>query len=483
MADRDTIVAISTPPGRGGIGAVRLSGPRAAAIAARLFRESGAGQGSGEPGAARPESGRRSGRGHRLPSGGGTRLRFGRIVSAAGEPVDHGYLATFEPPRTFTGEPCAELWAHGSIAVLRLLVSEAILLGARPATPGEFSLRAFLNGRIDITQAEAIRDLIEARTAFQAKVAHDQVMGRISREVNLLKDRLADVVARLEAAIEFGEEGESDRFVPAGGLMAGAGEVRGAIERLASTFERGRWVRDGSRVAIVGSPNAGKSSIFNALLEEERAIVTPIAGTTRDLIEETLDLCGIPVALLDTAGLQPPRDEADAEAIRRTRGAAAAADLLLLVLDRSRRCNAEERDLLQTIDPRRAIVVLNKIDLPPEPGDDEVVELVRRQRPVEVSARTGAGIADLRLRLEERVTDAAVTSREQAFVTNARHRDLLMNAAQALRRAEDGARKGAADEYLLVDLRDGLDRLGEITGAVDVEGIYERIFSTFCIGK
>jgi tRNA modification GTPase len=463
MADRDTIVAISTPPGRGGIGAVRLSGPRAAVIAARLFRDA-AGARGGEGG------------------GTGARLRFGRVVSAAGEPIDHGYLATFEPPRTFTGERCAELWVHGSVAVLRLLVSEAILLGARPATPGEFSLRAFLNGRIDITQAEAIRDLIEARTAFQAKVAHDQVMGRISREVNALKDRLADVVARLEAAIEFGEEGESDRFVPAGGLLASAREVRAAIERLASTFERGRWVRDGSRVAIVGSPNAGKSSLFNALLEEERAIVTPIAGTTRDLLEETLDLGGIPVTLLDTAGIQTPRDEADAEAVRRARGAVDGADLLLLVLDRARPINAEERHLLGSTEPRRTIVVLNKIDLPPDPSDGGA-GLLGRHLSVEVSARTGAGIAVLRLRMEERVTAAAVTSREQAFVTNARHRDLLMKSAEALRRADDGACAGVADEYLLVDLRDGLDRLGEITGAVDIEGIYERIFSTFCIGK
>ncbi len=474
MADRDTIVAISTPPGRGGIGAVRLSGPRAAAIAARLFRAgAGARSVSGTAGELAPGE-----------TAGAARLRFGLMVSAAGEPIDHGYLATFEPPRTFTGEPCAELWAHGSVAVLRLLVSEAIGLGARPATPGEFSLRAFLNGRIDITQAEAIRDLIEARTAFQAKVAHDQVRGRISREVNILKDRLTDVLARLEAAIEFGEEGESDRFVPAGGLLGCAGEVRAAIDRLASTFERGRWIRDGSRVAIVGSPNAGKSSIFNALLEEERAIVTPIAGTTRDLLEETLDLGGIPVTLLDTAGLQPPRDEADAEAVRRARGAADQADLLLLVLDRSRRTTTEERALLGSADPRRTIVVLNKIDLPAAPVDqDEGAAAWRGSPPVEISARTGAGVADLRRCLEERVTTAAVTSREQAFVTNARHRDLLLKASQALRRADDGARAGVADEYLLVDLRDGLDRLGEITGAVDIEGIYERIFSTFCIGK
>src|SRR5688572_14285257 len=323
----ETIVAISTPPGRGGIGVVRLSGPRAISIAMGMFRSAGHVTGN-------------------------ARIAFGRFVDGGEETIDHGYLASFHPPGTFTGEETAELWAHGSPAALRLLVQAAVALGARPATPGEFSLRAFLNGRLDATQAEAIRDLIEARTAFQAKVAHDQVLGRISGEVNLLKDRLADVVARLEAAIEFSEESEAGRFLPEGGVLPEIDALRSAVESLAETFERGRRVRDGATVAIVGSPNAGKSSLFNRLLEEDRAIVTAEAGTTRDILEETLDLRGIPVALRDTAGLHDPRNEADAEAVRRARGAIATADVLILVLDGSRPLREDERALLAGLDRR-----------------------------------------------------------------------------------------------------------------------------------
>ncbi len=456
--DAETIVAISTPPGRGGIGVVRLSGARAIAIASGLFRPGG-------------------------KEAGAERVAFGRFVDAGGETIDHGYLATFRPPGSFTGEETAELWAHGSPAALRLLVEAAVALGARPATPGEFTLRAFLNGRIDATQAEAINDLIEARTGFQAKVAHDQVLGRISSGVNRLKDRLAEVVARLEASIEFSEEAEADRFLPAGGLLPEIGDLRSAIADLAGTYERGRRVRDGAVVAIVGSPNAGKSSLFNRLLEEDRAIVTPIAGTTRDVLEETLDLGGIPVALWDTAGLAEPRDEADAEAVRRARGAIATADVLLLVLDGSRPLRDDERTLLGGLDATPGIVVINKTDLACGIGLDEALRLKRRHAALEVSAKTGAGIEALRRRLLAAAGSDAAATREETFITNVRHRDLLLKAAGALARAGEGAGRGVPGEFLILDYREALDRLGEITGEVGIEGIYERIFKNFCIGK
>lgn len=465
----DTIVAISTPAGRGGIGVVRLSGPRAAEIAGRLFRAGRHGtRPAGDPGG---------------DWGDAPRLLFGRFVSPAGEPIDQGYLVVFHPPRTYTGEEIAELWAHGSPVVLRSLVDEAVRAGARPATPGEFTLRAFQNGRVDATRAEAIRDLIEARTAFQAKVAHDQVMGRIAAAVDRLKDRLVEIVARVEAAIEFSEEAEAARFAPDGGLVAAARALRIEMEALAGTYERGRRVRDGAAVAIVGSPNVGKSSLFNRLLEEERAIVTPIAGTTRDLLEETLDLGGLPVTLTDTAGIHEPRDEADAEAVRRARAALDTADLLLVVLDWSRPLGDDGRALLRGTAKERAVVVFNKGDLPCGVSMDEALYVRKRCGALEVSAKTGEGIGDLRRRLGEAVGAPAVASRETTFLTNVRHRDLLQRAAGALARSEIAARDGTGDEYLVLDLKEALDRLGEITGDVGDEGIYERIFRNFCIGK
>jgi len=378
----------------------------------------------------------------------------------------------------------AALTARGDLLLMEGNSREAArALGARPATPGEFTMRAFLNGRIDVTQAEAIRDLIEARTAFQAKVAHDQVLGRVSAAVNHLKDRLAEIVARLEASIEFSEEGEADRFLPEGGLLRDIDELRRGIEDLAGTYERGRRVRDGVSVAIVGSPNAGKSSLFNRLLEEDRAIVTAIAGTTRDVLEETLDLRGIPVVLRDTAGLHEPRDEAEAEAVRRARGALAAADLLLLVLDGSRPLRDDERALLGGLEPARAVVAINKADLASGIGPHEALRLKQRHAALEVSAKTGAGIEALRRRLEEAAGSGAAATREETFITNVRHKDLLLKAAGALRRAGDGAVRGVPDEYLIPDYREALDRLGEITGEVGIDGIYERIFRNFCIGK
>jgi tRNA modification GTPase len=472
----DTIVAIATPPGRGGIGAVRLSGPRAPEIALCLFRPASAAAPPGpDPGAdALPAAARRAAAGRAL---------FGRFVSSGGEPIDDGYVLVLEAPRTFTGEATAELWAHGSPVVLRRLVQEAVRLGARPATPGEFTLRAFLNGRIDATQAEAIRDLIEARTAFQAKVAREQVAGRISRPVDGLKERLAEAVARLEACVEFSEEDEAGRFLPQGGALPEVARLRREIEALAGTFERGRRVREGVTVALAGVPNVGKSSLFNRLLEEERAIVTPCAGTTRDLLEETLDLGGLAVTLVDTAGLHDPEDAAGAEAVRRARAALDSADLKLVLLDWSRPVLEEERSLLSRLEPARALVALNKIDLPCGLGMDRALDLRRRHAALEVSARTGEGVDGLRCRLAELAAGGAAAGGEPAFVTNLRHFDLLTRAAAALARAEGAARDRLSEEYVLVDLKEALDRLGEITGEVGVEGIYERIFKNFCIGK
>jgi len=458
-ADGDTIVAISTPRGRGGIGVVRLSGSRAAEIAGALFRPPA------------PSS-----------NGVGTAV-FGSFMDRNSEPIDEGYRIIFQPPHSFTGEETVELWAHGSPAVLRSLVEEAVDRGARPATPGEFTLRAFLSGRIDAPQAEAIRDLIEARTVYQAKVAHEQATGRISSRVNSLKDRLVEVVARIEASIEFSEEDDAGRFIPGGGVMPEIEALRHEIATLAGSYERGRRVREGATVALIGAVNVGKSSLFNRLLEEERAIVTPIAGTTRDRIEETLDLNGIPVALIDTAGLHAPRDEADEEAIRRSRAAIESADLRLLVLDRSRPLHDDEEALLGGESGGETVVLLNKSDLPGCVDRERIGVLRPGVGILEISARTGDGLGKVRDRIAAAVTTGPAGSGEQVFLTNVRHRDLLNRAEDALARCEGAARDGLGEECLVLDLKEALDRLGEISGEVGIEGIYDRIFSQFCIGK
>jgi tRNA modification GTPase len=470
-------VAISTPPGRGGIGAVRISGPEASAIAAHLFRATR----SGAPPSHIPTTAAPAATG---PAGAEPgRAIFGSLLGADGEPIDQGYLILFRPPRSFTGEEIAEIWAHGSPPVLRALVEAAVAHGARPATPGEFALRAFMNGRIDATQAEAIRDLVEARTLHQARVAHAQSTGTVAHAVAELKERLVEVVAHVEAAIEFAEEPEATRFLPEGGILARARAVRGAIDGLAATFERGRRLREGAVVTLAGSPNVGKSSLFNRLLEEERAIVTPLAGTTRDLLEETIEIGGVPVLLVDTAGLHAPGDEAEAEAVRRARAAAEGADQVVAVLDWSRALRAEELESLARLDAARAVVVLNKVDAPCGIGLDRVLYLRKRHDALEVSARTGEGLEDLRKRLLERVSPAGALRPDELFLTSLRQRDLLARAAESLRRAEAAGRDGLGGECIALDLREALDRLGEITGEVGLDEIYDRLFSSFCIGK
>ena len=472
----DTIVAIATPPGRGGVGMVRLSGPRAEAIAGAMFRAGGrAAARAAAPGGAAPIGG-----GDAAPAG---RACYGTFLDAGGVPVDTGYRLIFHAPASFTGEETVELWAHGSPVVLRVLVEAAVRQGARPATPGEFSLRAFLNGRIDLTQAEAIRDLIEARTRHQARAAHEQAAGRLSAAASGIKDRLVEVIARVEAAIEFAEEPEADRFLPDGGLLAAIAELRAAVTRLVGTWDATRRQRDGASAVLVGAPNVGKSSLFNRLLEEERAIVTPVAGTTRDLIEETLDLGGVPVRLVDTAGLHAAGNEADAEAVRRARVAADGADLLIAVVDWSRPLSGAEERSLAALDRGRTLLAVNKTDAPRGLPLDAVLGLRKRFATFELSARAGQGVADLRRAIADRVAEATALAPDEAFLSTLRQRDLLAEAAAALGRALGAGRDGLGGEYLVVDLREALDRLGALTGEVGVEAVYARLFASFCIGK
>jgi len=448
-----TLVAVSTPPGRGGIGCLRLSGPDAERIGLQLFRPR---HGPPEPGGA---------------------PRFGRFLARDGGALDHGYLVVFPARAAYTGEVTVEAWTHGSPAVLAELMRAAIDAGAQPAEPGELTYRAVRNGRIDLTRAEAVRDLIASRTRYQARVALAQAEGSISRRLEPLRERLEEWIARAEAAVEFVDETETG--LPAGALRGAIDEASAACREMLAGFSTGRVLRDGANLVVVGRPNAGKSLLFNRLLERERAIVTEVAGTTRDTLEEQLDLDGIPVRLVDTAGLREVRDVVESEGVRRARQARADADLVLLVLEGSRPLDDGERTALEraAVEPERArtVVVVNKCDL------ESLIGPVPGPAPLPVSALTGEGLDDLRRVLRERLVGPGAP--EDPIVTNSRHAHALEQADKALARAAGAADQGFSEELVLEDLREAMRHLGTITGEFTTEDLLDRIFSEFCIGK
>jgi tRNA modification GTPase len=445
-----TVVAVATPPGRGGVGCVRISGADALAIAPRVFRPSRAG--SVGP------------------------LRFGHFLARDGRPLDHGYCVAFPQGASFTGEPTVELWAHGSPAVLAELVAGALAAGASPAEPGEFTYRALRHGRIDLVRAEAVRDLVEARTLYQARVAFAQAEGALSRRLAPLREMLEEWIARGEAAVEFVEDSET--HLPAGKLEQAIEVARQVCQELLASFRSGRVVRDGASVALVGQPNVGKSSLFNRLLQRDRAIVTAVPGTTRDTLEEALDLEGVPVRLVDTAGLRDAADEVESEGVRRARQAQKEADLVLLVLDGSRPLDRREREALADTNRPAAqpttLVVVNKSDLP-------AADPPSHRAALHVSALTGAGLDVLRGELRARLL--GVGPIEDPILTNSRHGQALEETDGSLGRASAAAAAGVPDELILEDLREAMRSLGTITGEYGTEAMYDRIFSTFCIGK
>jgi tRNA modification GTPase len=453
MHDVDlTVVAVATPPGRGGVGCIRLSGPDAHRLSDILFRSSGT-----------PER--------------YARAEFGRFLDRAGQVVDHGYRVRFQGSASFTGEPVAELWTHGSPPVLSALVEAAADLGAMPAEPGEFTYRAMVHGRIDLARAEAIRDLVDATTRYQAKLAHAQADGALSRTLAPLREALSDLIVRTEAAVEF--EDETETHLEAGALAHGLAGLLESCNRLIAGFRTGRVVREGASLVISGLPNTGKSSLFNRLLVRERAIVTATPGTTRDTLEEGLDLDGVPVRLTDTAGLRDDAGPVESEGVRRAQEAKDRADLVLLVLDRSRNLTEAERDGLEqaVADPDHMVVVLNKIDLPAAPGGPDPVGGI-----VPVSALTGEGCNRLKTVIRERLVGPA-GSFEDPLVTNVRHADALEKMGQALARAAAADQSGIPEDLVLVDLGEAMDQLGAITGEFTTDDLFDRIFSTFCIGK
>jgi tRNA modification GTPase len=445
----DTIVAISTPPGRGGIGIVRLSGPDARRIAEPMLRLR-----------------------HPIAA---SQARFAEVLdTATGDVLDEAVVTYFVAPNSYTTEDILEIAAHGSPVLLEHILRQAVAAGARLAAPGEFTQRAFLSGRLDLTQAEAIHDLIEASTLHQARIAAQQLGGALSRQVAPVKDSLIALIATLEAGVDFAED-DID-VLPTPDILKRIESIRAPLAALESTFGYGRIVRDGFTMAIVGRPNAGKSSLFNRLVERDRAIVTATPGTTRDLVTERVSLNGIPVELIDTAGLRVATDEAESIGIAKSREAMADADLVLLVVDAAAPPHPEDEATLATLTNRPLIIAQNKSDLA---GIDSVPT---SHATVRTSALTGEGVPELRQAIVQLVA-TQTPSTETALLTNLRQQQAVSAALTALNRAQAATESNIPHEMLLLDLYEVLRALDSLTGATTPDDILNLIFSKFCIGK
>ncbi|MCO6511255.1 MAG: tRNA uridine-5-carboxymethylaminomethyl(34) synthesis GTPase MnmE [Aridibacter famidurans] len=450
----DTIVALSTPLGRSGIGVIRLSGEASHAIVKRLT----VGDADLEP--------RRA-------------TLAGIVDPATGEMIDEAVVTYFKAPHSFTGEDIVEISCHGSPVLLRRVIDNCLHLDARLAEPGEFTLRALANGRIDLSQAEAIRDLIDSNSIAMTRQAVRQLRGEFSHRLQPLKDRLLDVIIVLESALEFVEddlpEAQTER------LGDELREVSKDLGRLASTYKAGKLLRDGLRVALVGRPNVGKSSLFNALLGQDRAIVTEIPGTTRDQLHESFTIRDIPVSLIDTAGLRETVDTVETIGVARARRAMADADVVVVVLDAAEEMGAEDLEVLEATSELNRIIAVNKTDV--AGGEDLAASLAETgSLIVNTSAKTAEGLEELQEAIVGPFSPADVES-SGFLVSDARHHDLLRRAKEEIDSSLPLLERGSSEEIVLVGLHNAIRYLGEITGETTTEDMLTRIFQTFCIGK
>jgi tRNA modification GTPase len=444
----DTIVAISTPPGRGGIGIVRLSGPQSSTIASTVV-------------ALKSELG-------------SWKSSMGELLDEDAHLVDEVVVTFFGAPRSYTSEDVVEISCHGAPVILAHCLDRAVHAGARLAEPGEFTLRAFLNGRIDLPQAEAVRDLIDATTLYQARVAAQQTQGSVSRRLAPIKAQLLELIALLEAGIDFAEDDIS--VAPAREILRRLDPIIEQTLTLARSFRYGNLVRSGFSLAIAGPPNAGKSSLFNRLLEQDRAIVTAIPGTTRDAVSETMELAGIPVRLVDTAGIRETAELIERLGIERSFEAMSDADLTIVVLDGAATPSEETEKLIDKARQQgRFLVVANKCDL--------AEFQLRADGAISVSALTGAGIDALRAAILDQLAPRGELELQGGFITSVRQENLLSEALLMLEKAENAAQSAIPHELLILDLYCALNPIDAITGATTADDILHRIFVTFCIGK
>ena len=455
MPATDTIVALSTPPGRSGIGVVRLSGRNALELTRSLLKNPDF----------NPEPNRASLKSVPDPE--------------SGEILDRAVLTYFKSPQSYTGEDVVELSCHGSPPLLLRVVDSLLLLGARAAEPGEFTLRALSNGRLNLTQAEAVRDLIDARTHTAVRQAARQLGGELSARLKPVKDSLLEIIVPLESSLEFVEDDLPQDI--AAGLAQKLSTLTDKLEELADTFSRGRLLKDGLRVALVGRPNVGKSSLFNSLVSYDRAIVTNIPGTTRDTLSEVVNIDGVPVLITDTAGVRASTDEIEQLGIERTRRAVTDSDLTVIVLDGAQQITSEDEAIFNESSDNNAVIVVNKSDLETF-SLNNISSLTDGASVMPVSAKTGEGLNALRAAIMEPFSTHQ--SYENSFViTSARHYDLLRRSSASLRSAEILLFDSVSEELILAKLYEALRFLGEITGETTPEDVLSEIFSSFCIGK
>jgi tRNA modification GTPase len=475
----DTICAVATPVGEGGIGIVRISGPESLTIAERVVRlRSGCALSSTASHTLHLAD-------FLIPSSSGRHpSKIAPGSSMERDVLDEGLAVYMKGPRSFTAEDVVELHCHGSALILARLCEACIAAGARLAQPGEFTKRAFLNGRLDLSQAEAVLDTIRARSERGLKVAQRHLRGDLGREVDRLRTHLLTILAQVEAGIDFVEEDIA--FVERTELLNGLQETMEAIDHMLNTAQTGRLLRDGARVVIVGLPNVGKSSLLNSLLKENRAIVTNVPGTTRDLIEESVVWQGLLITLVDTAGIRETADVVEAEGIRRTKFAQGDADLTLQVVDSEALLAAGAVSTELGSEPGQAIVVVSKIDLLDDDQRRQVTDTANQLTGIEVvpvSTITGVGLEQLKAKIRGRLLRSGGESDQGVSIANLRHCTALDHAREALQHAREAAQNGLQPDLIAVDLRAAADALGEITGAITTEEMLERIFSEFCIGK
>lgn len=459
--DFDTIAAISTPPGEGGIGIVRISGDEAIEIADKLY-----------------SMGKKS-----LADQDTHTIHYGKVVNPkTGDIVDEVMVSVMRAPKTYTREDVVEINSHGGILVVNKVLQVVLNNGARLAEPGEFTKRAFLNGRIDLSQAEAVMDMIRAKTDRAMHVAVDQLDGQMARLIRDLRQKILDTLAQVEVNIDYPEYDDVEEMTSQL-LEDKAREVKADIQKLLETAQQGKILREGLATAIIGRPNVGKSSLLNTLLRQDKAIVTDVAGTTRDVIEEYVNVKGVPLKLIDTAGIRETDDEVERIGVDRSRQAIQQADLILLVFNQSEKLTAEDVALIEATKGQNRIILLNKTDLDQQLNVDKLSQLIANDPIVSTSMMTQAGMDELQDKIAELFFSGQTGERDATYVSNTRHIALLEEAEDALSEVLNGIALDMPVDLVQIDMRRAWDLLGEITGDSVQDELITKLFSQFCLGK